>query len=350
MLNQVQWNQQLKGCSKPVLNQSILFHALCGVPKGSGELLPPPAQEKGCFVMGWRCEDCREKKKTDIGQRCRKCTNIRLSKARTGKKRETTKTLSRCEICGGDVWAYPAYRQKGRGRFCSRNCYYKWRSSDAYSGPANPKWKRIKKICEFCQGGFWAKASKVKRGQGRFCSVGCYAQWQSKNIRGEVHPNWSRKEYQCDQCGKTMSLSPCQIKAANNHFCSDDCLRAWRTDYFAGAKHPQWLGGISKYGYSHRFDGELKDLIRARDGYKCQICGVGQHELDRALDVHHIDYNKLNDRPENLVALCHVCHVKTNFGRKGWRDKFQSTDLRLEEPCQLRLLGGRLLHRGPPKE
>ncbi|MHC4489523.1 MAG: PDDEXK family nuclease [Planctomycetota bacterium] len=72
MPNQVQWERQSKGRSKPVLSQSVLFHALSGVP-GLGELLPPLAQEKGCFVMGWHCVDCGAKKKGRAGKRCRSC-------------------------------------------------------------------------------------------------------------------------------------------------------------------------------------------------------------------------------------------------------------------------------------
>lgn len=32
----------------------------------------------------------------------------------------------------------------------------------------------------------------------------------------------------------------------------------------------------------------------------------------------HIDYNKHNLSPENLVTLCKSCHAKTNFNRNYW--------------------------------
>ncbi len=56
----------------------------------------------------------------------------------------------------------------------------------------------------------------------------------------------------------------------------------------------------------------LRDAIRARDGYRCQVCGAP--ETDRAHDVHHITPFRLfsspaeANRPENLVTLCRACH------------------------------------------
>ena len=36
----------------------------------------------------------------------------------------------------------------------------------------------------------------------------------------------------------------------------------------------------------------------------------------RELDVHHIDYDKKNSNHDNLVSLCHSCHMKTNVEKK----------------------------------
>jgi len=52
----------------------------------------------------------------------------------------------------------------------------------------------------------------------------------------------------------------------------------------------------------------LKRSIRERDHYTCQYCGELQG--DRAFDVHHIDFDKENCDPNNLVTLCQSCHMK----------------------------------------
>jgi len=47
-----------------------------------------------------------------------------------------------------------------------------------------------------------------------------------------------------------------------------------------------------------------KALIAARGGH-CFICGTEQ-----SLIVHHIDENRSNNHPSNLVVLCRECHIK----------------------------------------
>lgn len=90
--------------------------------------------------------------------------------------------------------------------------------------------------------------------------------------------------------------------------------------------HWNWRGGLSRYGYTGDWNDELTNAIRERDGFVCQECGIHQEELTgriKKLDVHHIDYNKENCDPKNLVSLCRSCHVKTNINRKYWVVYFQ---------------------------
>lgn len=81
-----------------------------------------------------------------------------------------------------------------------------------------------------------------------------------------------------------------------------------------------WKGGISFEPYSIDWSRTLRRSIRERDEYQCQMCGAPQE--DRALDVHHIDYDKTNCDPKNLIALCHTCHSKTNTKREFWINYF----------------------------
>lgn len=88
--------------------------------------------------------------------------------------------------------------------------------------------------------------------------------------------------------------------------------------------NPQWLGGISRLPYAWTFNAELKEEVRRRDDYKCQLCGAPQAECKRPLSVHHIDYDKENSDPANLVALCASCHGKTNKSRAHWKGLFRA--------------------------
>lgn len=85
--------------------------------------------------------------------------------------------------------------------------------------------------------------------------------------------------------------------------------------------NPGWLGGRSFEAYSINWTTTLKRSIRERDFYTCQVCKEPQGE--EALSVHHIDYNKKNCNPRNLVSLCRACHARTNRNRKYWQNYFK---------------------------
>jgi len=90
-----------------------------------------------------------------------------------------------------------------------------------------------------------------------------------------------------------------------------------------GDKNPNWRGGIWEEPYPSDWTDDLKESIRKRDKHTCQMsgCGIHQNELvgwHKKLSVHHIDYNKDNLDPKNLISLCDSCHQKTNFNRGYW--------------------------------
>lgn len=84
-----------------------------------------------------------------------------------------------------------------------------------------------------------------------------------------------------------------------------------------GEKNPAWLGGKSFGAYNINWTKTLKISIRERDNYICKMCGKQQENY--ALDVHHIDYDKKNCNPKNLITLCRKCHSKTNFNRDYYK-------------------------------
>ncbi len=93
---------------------------------------------------------------------------------------------------------------------------------------------------------------------------------------------------------------------------------------YAGEKNPNWRGGASFKPYSPSFNQQLKDRIRVRDNFICQVCGVPELECNKRLSVHHIDYNKANSKSENLITLCQPCHSKTCFDREYWQNRLKN--------------------------
>jgi len=89
-----------------------------------------------------------------------------------------------------------------------------------------------------------------------------------------------------------------------------------------GKLSPIWQGGKSFEPYGLEFNEELREVIRNRDRRKCFICEKTELENGRKLMVHHIDYDKRNNDPKNLITLCHSCHSKTNYNRDYWINYF----------------------------
>jgi 5-methylcytosine-specific restriction endonuclease McrA len=86
-------------------------------------------------------------------------------------------------------------------------------------------------------------------------------------------------------------------------------------------KHFNWQGGKSFEPYTTDWTASLKRAIRERDRYTCQLCSEQQKES--AFSVHHIDYDKTNCNPNNLITLCKGCHTKTNYNRERWKKYFK---------------------------
>lgn len=54
------------------------------------------------------------------------------------------------------------------------------------------------------------------------------------------------------------------------------------------------------------------------------MCGNHREKMNRALDVHHINYDKKLSIPQNCVGLCINCHALTKFKRKYYQKFFQT--------------------------
>ncbi len=109
----------------------------------------------------------------------------------------------------------------------------------------------------------------------------------------------------------------------------DPEYRKYMSEINRGEKHANWLGGISFEPYGIEFNEKLKELIRERDNYICQIKECATLQNGRKHPVHHRDYDKRNNKPKNLITLCHPCHSKTNYNRDYWQDYFQRREAML---------------------
>jgi len=73
----------------------------------------------------------------------------------------------------------------------------------------------------------------------------------------------------------------------------------------------------------------LRRAVRERDNYTCQVCGKEFAPNGKQPHVHHIDYDKEDNNPSNLITLCIGCHMKTSIGDAvKWQDLFAEVSSR----------------------
>jgi len=92
---------------------------------------------------------------------------------------------------------------------------------------------------------------------------------------------------------------------------------------FSGKNHPNWKGGTSIEPYCEIWgDKKYKNSIKERDGNVClnPYCSG----ITEDLRVHHIDYNKKNCHPLNLITVCISCNSKANKDRE-WHNLWYKT-------------------------
>lgn len=131
-----------------------------------------------------------------------------------------------------------------------------------------------------------------------------------EKMKGRVP--WIKDKKLPKETRKKLSISHKGQKSWNKGKTTTEDLRI-----LGGKNHYNWQGGIGNKPYPLEFDNKLKKQIKKRDNYTCQLCGTKER-----LAVHHIDYNKYNNNPENLLTLCIKCNAKVNYQRVFWTGFF----------------------------
>ena len=233
------------------------------------------------------CVDCGQKIRANQ-ERCRECHNKRIAVQ-----------VRNCADCGVTL---PRY---GNGLRC-KSCQIKNMVSSAKQWTCvdcgvsvNRKVKR----CVEC-----AHLSRV--GRSTYQRTEGHKKQLSERQKGRI-PVW--------RLGKPHNP---ETRRKMREYWTDDKREAARQKW-QGENNPGYIHGQHPRPWPGEFNVRLRTQIRKRDGYICQECSKQLSLRSRMAHVHHIDYNKHNNDPLNLVTLCRSCHAKTNFNRPQWQAHFE---------------------------
>jgi hypothetical protein len=204
-----------------------------------------------------------------------------------------------CAICGKPV-------KRLRNTYCSYVCSN--HSRDA----------KVTKECVICSKTFLVV--KCREHTAKCCSINCSAFYRARLPRKpRIHKVESKI---CKQCGTTFFGRPSVMQ--HRTYCTGSCARRGKSPWNKGkphlalSKNPNWHGGISRLPWGPEFTPALKYTIRKRDSFTCRECHQTEQDLGYKLSIHHIDFDKKNSIPDNLISLCKSCHSQTNFNRAAW--------------------------------
>lgn len=240
---------------------------------------------------------------------------FRRIKRKLGVSTRSFKISKVCACCGKEFPVFPSDKDH---KYCSRICFHKYQG-ERQRGRNNPYWKggSVERVCLACKKIFPVERSELRRNGGKFCSTKC----QYRYMKKENHPSWrgGLVKKVCKNCGKDFYITKANERRRQSKYCSMKCFGLSNR----GSNHIWWKGGSSWKDYPLEFNRQLKELIRIRDGHRCQKCGCPEIENIKKLAVHHIDYNKQNLNPSNLISLCNRCNISVNAKRSKWTKFFR---------------------------
>lgn len=168
----------------------------------------------------------------------------------------------------------------------------------------------------------------VPRGSAPVCKCGCSERtaWNRRKNRWNAYAAghyrgdapykseaWLRAEYEVKRRTLDEIAAECGVAASSvRKFMERYGIERRRASEAhvgrqAGEHNPAWKGGVAQWDYAPGWK-TIARAIKDRDKWACRDCGERRTRWGSELHVHHIDGNKLNNDPLNLISLCSACH------------------------------------------
>ena len=120
----------------------------------------------------------------------------------------------------------------------------------------------------------------------------------------------------CDECGAEIRMSPSRYNRSKNHFCCKPChMQFMNRELNPTRMTPEVRKKIRE---SRLGSGEGKGYTKTYGRHTHRI--VAEQKIGRPLIkgeiVHHIDGNKRNNDPDNLMVMTQSEHASLHFRKK----------------------------------
>ena len=215
-----------------------------------------------------------------------------------------------CEYCKKEFESQHWAKRK----YCSHKCRC-----------LNDRRVRIKKVCKYCKKEFMVVPTK--KNTAKYCSQKCRLLGR-RELGRRTH-----ELVTCKQCGKVFESYKsqkrvvCGIKCSNKYVSSLLQVKANQVSKdIVGENHPGWKGGLCR----DKLDGNrTKIRINGKSYPLAHVNWMIANEIymiPKECVIHHIDCDKSNDNPENLILLPRGDHI-------GLHNKLRSKNKKKMEVC-----------------
>jgi hypothetical protein len=154
-------------------------------------------------------------------------------------------------------------------------------------------------------------------------TVGEYKNKFNEKVRGDGliqrKSKYKLEHHKCMNCGTGFSKRGPDA----NKYCSRKCYYKAKSDNVKGENNPNYKEGYEpNYDYGDNWY-QMRRKTLDRDNRRCIICKESESNLERGLEVHHINPIRSFEIPEkantldNLVTLCKNCHIEVENNNKG---------------------------------
>lgn len=193
-------------------------------------------------------------------------------------------------------------------------------------------------ICRICKKEFYVRQSRLKKGEGIYCSVGCSGKdnWRRQSGNKNVWWRGGKVKTRCGVCNKEYLVFPSEVKKIKT--CSKKCRSKALSIRHMGKNNPSWRGGKSSIYLLIRATSKYsswRQSVFIKDNFTCQKCKTfggkleAHHkkrfsellkEIEKNLPLFTLYEGSLIYAPlwdiNNGITLCEKCHGEIHAKNK----------------------------------